>query len=137
MKVTNIEDQQLRLKNKVKVFFHKSIANKKKRGFCITKDIMAAILDKWSLLIIYNLAYHHTLRFNALKKNINGISSRMLSVSLKKLEEKEVIVRQAFAEVPPRVEYKLSDFGLELAEKTVEMNAWFLEHFIKEEVEKT
>ena len=69
------------------------------------------------------------MRFNELKKNIRGISGRMLSVNLKKLEGHGVIERKVFAEVPPRVEYRLTDFGLELADKTVDMNQWLLEEF--------
>ena len=132
MKVTNIDNQELRLKNKVKLFFDKAQLTRTERGFCITKDVMAMLLDKWSLFVIYNLGYYKTLRFNELKKNIRGISSRMLSVNLKKLEANGVIERKVFAEVPPRVEYSLTEFGLEMAEKTVDLNDWFLDRFKKE-----
>ncbi len=130
MEVTKIDNQSLSLKNKVKVFFTKAIKNKKSKGFCITKDIMAVVMDKWSLFVIYNLAYYETLRFGQLKSNIRGISSRMLSVTLKKLEKHQIIQRKVYAEVPPKVEYKLTDFGIELAEKSVELNQWFLDKYL-------
>ena len=129
MKVTKAENQALSLKNKIEVFFKGSLQNRRERGVCITKDIMAVLLDKWSLFAIYNLAYYDRLRFGELKTNIRGISSRMLSVTLKKLEQHQIIEREVFAEVPPRVEYQLTDFGKELAEKTVELNGWLLEHY--------
>lgn len=133
MKVTNIENQDLSLKNKIEDFFVQARLNHKQRGFCITKDIMATLLDKWSLFVIYNLGYYKTLRFNELKKNIRGVSARMLSVTLKKLEGHEVIERKVYAEVPPRVEYQLTAYGLQLAHKVVDLNDWFLEKFIEKE----
>lgn len=133
MEVTNAEDQALELKKKVEVFFTRSIKNKKDRGFCITKDMMAVVMDKWSLFVIYNLAYYQTLRFGELKKNIRGISSRMLSVTLKKLETHGIVKRQAFAEVPPRVEYDLTQFGKDLAKRSVELNEWFLDRYLNQD----
>ena len=126
MKVTKTDNQDLILKNKIELFFKNSMANKKNKGVCEVKDIMSVVTDKWSLFVIYNLGYYQTLRFNELKKNIKGVSSRMLSVTLKKLENHEVVTRKVFAEVPPRVEYTLTPFGKELANKAVDLNAWFL-----------
>jgi len=54
----------------------------------------------------------------------------MLSVTLKKLEQHEVIKRTVYAEVPPRVEYELTELGVKLAERMVDLNEWFLEEFI-------
>ncbi|MEO0727629.1 MAG: helix-turn-helix domain-containing protein [Bacteroidota bacterium] len=129
MKVTKADNQELSLKNKVEVFFNRSMQNRRERGVCITKDVMAVLLDKWSLFAIYNLAYYETLRFGELKTNIRGVSARMLSVTLKKLERNLIIERKVFAEVPPRVEYRLTPFGKELAEKTVDLNGWLLDSY--------
>lgn len=131
--VTNIEDQGLILKNKVSRFFNRSMRKRKSEGFCITKDVLSTVMDKWSLFVIYNLAYYGTLRFGELKTNIRKISSRMLSVTLKKLEEHKLITRQVHAEVPPRVEYRLTEFGAALAERTVELNDWLLEEYLQDE----
>lgn len=135
MKVTNTQNQDIRLKNKVEIFFKKSISNKKASGYCMVKDVMAFVTDKWSLFIIYNLGYYEVLRFTDLKKNIRGISSRMLSVTLKKLESHQIIERTVYAEVPPRVEYRLTDFGKALAEKTIDINAWFLDLVVTDQVQ--
>ncbi len=122
------------LKNKVENFFVKSIANRKHTGVCLVKDVMAMVTDKWSLFVIYNLGYYEVLRFSDLKKNIRGISSRMLTVTLKKLENKNVLERKVYAEVPPRVEYRLTKFGEQLAEKTIDINTWYLDLVVAEEV---
>lgn len=90
---------------------------------------MAVMMDKWSLFVIYNLAYYEVLRFGELKTNIRSISARMLSVTLKKLESHHIVSRKVYAEVPPRVEYRLTDFGTELAGKTVELNEWLLDTY--------
>ena len=129
MEITKADNQNLSLKNKVAVFFKRATKNRKQRGFCATKDLMAVVMDKWSLFIIYNLAYFDTLRFGELKTNIRGISARMLSVTLKKLENHQILTRKVYAEVPPKVEYKLTDFGKELAEKSVDLNDWFLDKY--------
>ncbi len=135
MKVTKVDNQGPKLKNKVALFFRKSIANKKNTKVCIVKDVMALVTDKWSLFIIYNLGYYDILRFTELKNNIRGISSRMLSVTLKKLENRQVIERTVFAEVPPRVEYMLTPFGKELAERTLDINSWFLDLVVDNKIQ--
>ncbi len=115
------------MKKKVEIYFNKSVRYRKESGFCPTKDLMATTLDKWSLLALYNLGYFKVLRFNELKKNIIGISSRMLSVTLKKLEKNGTVRRSVFAEVPPRVDYELTEFGSEFTEKVLDLNDWFFE----------
>lgn len=131
MEVTKTEDQAVKLKNKVEHFFQRSIKNREQRGFCITKDMMATLMDKWSLFVIYNLAYYKQLRFGELKTNIRGISARMLSVTLKKLEHYDILERRVYAEVPPRVEYELTPFGAQLVEKTVDLNGWLLDQYME------
>jgi len=95
---------------------------------------MSVVTDKWSLFVIYNLGYYEVLRFTELKSNIRSISSRMLSVTLKKLEANQIIKRKVYAEVPPRVEYELTAFGKQLAEKTIDINQWYLDLVISNQV---
>jgi len=137
MEITKTDNQHINLKNKIKDFFIRSMNNRRNKGFCITKDIMAVVMDKWSLFIIYNLGYHETLRFGELKSKINGISSRMLSVTLKKLENHQIIKRKVYPVVPPMVEYQLTKFGKDLASKTVDLNEWFLEKYLGEDIRKS
>ena len=71
------------------------------------------ISGKWTLLIIRDLA-SGVKRFNQLERSLNGISPKTLSERLRSLEEEGVITRQTFAEVPPRVEYSLTEKGRDL-----------------------
>jgi DNA-binding HxlR family transcriptional regulator len=71
------------------------------------------ISGKWTLLIIRDLA-SGVKRFNQLERSLNGISPKTLSERLRALEEEGVILRQTFAEVPPRVEYSLTEKGHDL-----------------------
>jgi len=71
------------------------------------------ISGKWTLLIIRDLA-SGVKRFNQLERSLRGISPKTLSERLRSLEEEGVIVRQTFAEVPPRVEYSLTEKGFDL-----------------------
>lgn len=71
------------------------------------------ISGKWTLLIIRDLV-SGVKRFNQLERSLHGISPKTLSERLRSLEEEGVIVRQTFAEVPPRVEYSLTEKGFDL-----------------------
>jgi DNA-binding HxlR family transcriptional regulator len=71
------------------------------------------ISGKWTLLIIRDLV-SGVKRFNQLERSLHGISPKTLSERLRSLEEEGIIVRQTFAEVPPRVEYSLTEKGYDL-----------------------
>lgn len=77
---------------------------------CPIRNVLARICDKWSMLVIFMLEKHHDepLRFNALRKMIPDISQKMLTSTLRTLEEDGLVMRQVYAEVPPRVEYSLT-----------------------------
>lgn len=77
---------------------------------CPVATTVALIGSKWKLLIIRNLKMRPW-RFNELKKNLEGISQKSLTDSLRSLEEDGLVVRTAYPEVPPRVEYSLSELG--------------------------
>ena len=72
------------------------------------------ISGKWTLLIIRDLA-SGVIRFNQLERSLHGISPKTLSERLRSLEEEGIIIRQTFAEVPPRVEYSLTTKGRDLS----------------------
>lgn len=77
---------------------------------CPIRNVLARICDKWSMLVIFMLEKQpeEPLRFNALRKLIPDISQKMLTSTLRTLEEDGLILRQVYAEVPPRVEYSLT-----------------------------
>ena len=77
---------------------------------CPVATTVALIGSKWKLLIIRNLRTRPW-RFNELKKDLAGISQKSLTDSLRSLEEDGVVVRTVYPEVPPRVEYSLSELG--------------------------
>lgn len=75
---------------------------------CPIRNVLSRIGDKWSLLVLYTLAQAPAMRFGALQKSIPDISRKMLTVTLRTLEEDGFVEREIFAEVPPRVEYSLT-----------------------------
>lgn len=77
---------------------------------CPVATTVALIGSKWKLLIIRNLRTRPW-RFNELKKSLEGISQKVLTDSLRSLEEDGIITRTVYPEVPPRVEYALSELG--------------------------
>ncbi|MDI9257963.1 winged helix-turn-helix transcriptional regulator [Flavobacterium sedimenticola] len=89
-------------------------ANATKNGVCPVRDIIARISDKWTLLSIYALGGYGKMRFNELKHRIGDVSQRMLTVTLRNLESDGLVLRKVYPEVPPRVEYELTDLGLSL-----------------------
>ncbi|GMN07523.1 helix-turn-helix domain-containing protein [Croceitalea sp. MTPC5] len=91
---------------------------------CPVRDIMSVASDQWSVLIILWLGYFPVLRFNKLKKFVYGISNKVLSQRLKVLEADGYILRKAYAEVPIRVEYSLTEFGQNYVEKLLELTEW-------------
>lgn len=83
---------------------------------CPIRNVLTRICDKWSMLVIYTLHTHsgEALRFNALRKLIPDVSQKMLTSTLRTLEEDGYVTRQVYAEVPPRVEYSLTERAISL-----------------------
>ena len=75
---------------------------------CPIRNVLSRLSDKWSLLIFYTLEQHGTLRFKELQRSIPDISQKMLTVTLRTLEQDSFIFRKVYAEVPPKVEYSLT-----------------------------
>lgn len=75
---------------------------------CPIRNVLARIGDKWSLLVLYTLEQKSVMRFNVLRKSIPDISQKMLTVTLRTLEEDGFVKREIYAEIPPRVEYSLT-----------------------------
>lgn len=76
---------------------------------CPIRNILARFSDKWSLLVLYTLNGKNTLRYNALRHEIPDISQKMLTNTLRTLEEDGFVIRTVYAEVPPRVEYSITE----------------------------
>ncbi|WP_262851295.1 winged helix-turn-helix transcriptional regulator [Mumia quercus] len=97
------------------------------RENCEVRQILDRIADKWSLLVV-SLLEERTMRFNELRREIDGISQRMLTVTLRNLERDGLVCRTVYAEVPPRVEYCLSPLGRTLLGTIQSLVRWTEEH---------
>ena len=96
---------------------------------CPIRNILGQMGDKWSLLILSTLNEHGIMRYKELNAAIPDISQKMLSSSLKRLEEYRLVNRKMYSEIPPRVEYSLTKTGQELMPALQMMIEWALEHY--------
>jgi DNA-binding HxlR family transcriptional regulator len=101
----------------------------KQSNICPVKDILARFGDKWSMYTVLLLGQNGKTRFNELKSQITGISQRMLTVTLRSLEEDGIVQRTFYSEIPPRVEYELTNLGLGLLEQLLNLATWADDHF--------
>ena len=95
---------------------------------CPVATTVQLIGNKWKMLIIRNLIYKGKQRFTDFIKTIPAISKKVLTDNLRSLEDDELIEREVFAEVPPRVEYSLSEIGKSLRPIWDAMEAWGIEY---------
>ncbi|WP_023639513.1 winged helix-turn-helix transcriptional regulator [Dickeya zeae] len=92
-------------------------------GCQATREILNRIGDKWSLYIIASLA-NGKLRFNELKRRIDGISQRMLTLTLRGMERDGILTRTVYPTIPPRVEYELTELGRTLLVPVMALVNW-------------
>ncbi|GAB6868010.1 winged helix-turn-helix transcriptional regulator [Bacteroides rodentium] len=95
---------------------------------CPVRDVLSKLGDKWTMLVLVTLKANGTMRFCDIQKTIGDISQRMLTVTLRSLETDGLIVRKVYAEVPPRVEYNLTETGCSLMPHIESLVGWALEH---------
>ena len=91
---------------------------------CPIRNVLAHICGKWSLLVIYVMRQNDSIRFNALNRAIPDISQKVLTSTLRSLEMDGFVTRQAYAEIPPRVEYSLTDRARSFIPLVENMLAW-------------
>ena len=96
---------------------------KKNLPACPVELTLLLISNKWKVLIIRDLL-EGTKRFSELKKSINNISQKVLTSNLREMEENELLTRKVYPEVPPRVEYTLTDIGYSLKPLLDDMDKW-------------
>lgn len=90
---------------------------------CPVRDVLDRLGDAWSYLVVLQLT-GGAMRFNALKRAVDGISQRMLTVTLRSLERDGLVRRTVFPTTPPQVEYALTDLGHSLAEPMAVLTRW-------------
>ena len=93
----------------------------------IFRSVLERVGDKWSLLLI-GILEEDPKRFTELLRIVPGISRRMLTVSLRALERDGLVTRTIFAEVPPRVEYRVTDLGRTLSGPVMALASWAADH---------
>ncbi|MCY1016112.1 winged helix-turn-helix transcriptional regulator [Pyxidicoccus sp. MSG2] len=92
-----------------------------------TREILSLVGDKWSVLVIVNLG-EGTMRFSDIKRAIEGISQRMLTLTLRGLERDGLVTRTVFPTIPPRVDYALTRLGRTLLEPVTALAIWAQHH---------
>jgi DNA-binding HxlR family transcriptional regulator len=104
--------------------------NKSEKIFCGMQAALEIVGGKWTFPII-NALLKSKLRFKELERSVQGINTRMLVKELKALESNNIITRQAFATVPPTVEYTLTEKGRKLEPALLELYRWSEECLVK------
>ena len=98
---------------------------------CPIRQVVSRFGDKWSLLVLFllNRSESGVLRFNEMRRFMTDCSQKMLSQTLKNLEQSHLVHREVFPEVPPRVEYSLTETGRSLMPVLTALIDWGKEHF--------
>ncbi|MFK0292801.1 winged helix-turn-helix transcriptional regulator [Streptomyces sp. NPDC090442] len=97
---------------------------------CRTRVVLDIVGNKWSLLVVRNLR-NGPRRFTELKRSIDGISQRMLTVTLRSLERDGILTRTVHDVMPPHVSYELTEMGLTLREATLPLLDWSVAHLTR------
>ena len=97
---------------------------------CPSRKVLERIADKWTSLVIYALA-EQTLRYGELQRRIGGVSQKMLTQTLRSLEEDGLVARKIYPVVPPMVEYSLTPLGKTLIEPLTAIRVWAERHLPK------
>ncbi len=90
---------------------------------CSVEAAIGLIDGKWKSVILFHLM-ERTMRFNEIRRQIPNVTQRMLTNQLRELEEDGLIIREVYAQVPPKVEYSLSDLGRSMAPVLMALKAW-------------
>jgi DNA-binding HxlR family transcriptional regulator len=95
---------------------------------CPSRDLLDRIGDKWTVLVLGELAQHGACRFTRLRKQLSGVSEKMLTQTLRALERDGLARRTVYPEVPVRVEYELTPLGQTLRDPLRALTQWSVHH---------
>ena len=95
---------------------------------CPSRDLLDRIGDKWTVLVLGELGKHGACRFTQLRKQLSGVSEKMLTQTLRALERDGLALRTVYPEVPVRVEYELTPLGQTLRDPLRALTEWSVHH---------
>ncbi|EFR97494.1 winged helix-turn-helix transcriptional regulator [Listeria ivanovii] len=102
-----------------------------KPELCRVDDALGIIVGKWKPIILLILLQEGTKRFSELKRRVPGITQKMLTNQLRELEKEDIIIRKVYPEVPPKVEYSISEYGKSLEPILTAMHDWGTNHTMR------
>jgi len=100
----------------------------KQPELCRVDDALNILVGKWKPIILLTLLQEGTKRFSELKRSVPGITQKMLTNQLRELEKEDIITRKVYAQVPPKVEYSITEYGKSLEPILVAMHDWGTAH---------
>ncbi|MDG0794193.1 helix-turn-helix transcriptional regulator [Cohnella ginsengisoli] len=100
----------------------------KNPGQCQFVVAMDSIVGKWKPTILYHLLQGKPLRFNELRRLLPDITQRMLTLYLRELEEEEIVKRVVYPQIPPKVEYSITEYGMSLSPVLEMLHRWGVAH---------
>ncbi|WP_059105602.1 winged helix-turn-helix transcriptional regulator [Shouchella shacheensis] len=95
---------------------------------CKADTALEILIGKWKHKILFQLMTHEVLRFNELKRAIPGITQKMLTSQLRELEQNDIIERNVYPQIPPKVEYSMTEYGQSLRPILEAMHEWGQNH---------
>lgn len=102
-----------------------------KPELCRVDDALGIIVGKWKPIILLILLQDGTKRFSELKRRVPGTTQKMLTNQLRELEKEDIIIRKVYPEVPPKVEYSISEYGKSLEPILTAMHEWGTKHTMR------
>lgn len=97
---------------------------------CKVEEALEIVVGKWKPVILLHLLHEGTKRFSELKRSMPGITQKMLTKQLRELEDEDIIQRVIYPQVPPKVEYSMTDYGRTLAPILEAMHEWGEKHVL-------
>lgn len=95
-----------------------------------------SIVGKWKPMILYHLLQGKPLRFNELRRLLPDITQRMLTLHLRELEEEEIVARVIYPQIPPKVEYSITEYGMSLSPILEALHQWGAAHVERRQLRK-
>ena len=99
--------------------------------YCRVEDALGILVGKWKPVILLNLLHGGTKRFSELKRDMPEITQKMLTKQLRELESEDIVKRVVYAQVPPKVEYSITEYGKTLEPILEAMHEWGTKHTLR------